>query len=238
MKIALIGYGKMGKIIERIALSRDHSISYKIDIDNPDDLKLLSPSNTDAAIEFSHPGAAYENIRACLLQHVPVISGTTGWISKKPEIEKLCMEMKGTFFYASNFSVGVNVFFRISEIVAGIMDNHPGYNLGITEIHHTEKKDAPSGTAITLAEKMIPHIKAKQKWISGQAGSDSEIPIESVREGKVPGTHIVTWKSEHDAIEIKHEAFSREGFAEGAVKVAEWIRGKQGVLGMHDFLKI
>jgi 4-hydroxy-tetrahydrodipicolinate reductase len=238
MKIALIGYGKMGHIIEEIARERGHEISHKIDIGNLDDLNLLTPPNTDAAIEFTHPGAAYENIKSCLLQGIPVLSGTTGWLARKNEIEELCIRKNGTFFYASNYSIGVNLFFRINEIIAGIMNSYPAYDAGITEIHHNEKKDAPSGTAITLAEGIISNLDRKDGWVSGETNETSKIPVESIREGKVPGTHIIKYHSAADLIELKHEAFSRKGFALGAVMVAEWIRGKNGVLSMKDFLKI
>ncbi len=238
MNIALIGYGKMGKIIEKFALARGHKISFRIDIDNNSELDKVNPANTDVAIEFTYPGAAYENIKRCILQKVPVISGTTGWLDKRSEIEALCAENKGTFFYASNFSVGVNLFFRVNEIVAGIMNHYPDYGVGITEIHHTEKKDAPSGTAITLAEKILAHLDSKKGWIKGTSDDSTQIPVESIREGNVPGTHIIRYRSTTDQIELKHEAFSREGFASGAVAVAEWIKGKQGILGMKDFLVI
>ncbi len=238
MNIALIGYGKMGKIIEKIALARNHNITFRIDIDNVDDLRKVNPSNTDVAIEFSHPKAAYENIKNCILQKVVVISGTTGWLDKKNEIDLLCKEMGGTFFHASNFSIGVNIFFRVNEMVAGIMNNYPDYGISILEIHHNEKKDAPSGTAITLADKIIPHLDTKKNWVAGPTEKVESIPVESIREGKVPGTHIIRYGSTTDQIELKHEAFSREGFATGAVAVAEWIKGRHGVLGMNDFLAI
>ena len=238
MNIALIGYGKMGKIIERIALSRGHNISFRIDIDNQSELKDLNPGNTDAAIEFTHPGAAFENIKTCLEHRVKVISGTTGWLDRKPDIEKICKDNNGTFFHASNFSIGVNIFFRINEIIAGIMTNYTEYAVDITEIHHMEKKDAPSGTAIILAEKIIPFLKSKNGWISGTSGDDSKIPVGSIREGKVPGTHITRYKSETDEIVLKHEAYSREGFATGAIAVAEWIKDRTGLLEMKDFLSI
>ena len=228
----------MGKIIERIALSRGHEISFRIDIDNQSDLKSLDPSNTDVAIEFSHPAAAFGNIKACLENHVKVISGTTAWLDRKPEIEKICRDSDGTFLHASNFSIGVNIFFRINEIMATIMNEHPEYAIDITEIHHTEKKDAPSGTAITLAERILPHLKNRNGWVGGETGDDSKIPVGSIREGKVPGTHITRYKSNDDEIVLKHEAYSREGFATGAVAVAEWIKDRTGILEMKDFLSI
>jgi 4-hydroxy-tetrahydrodipicolinate reductase len=238
MKIALIGYGKMGHIIEDTARERGHEISHRIDIGNENDLKLLRPVNTDVAIEFTHPGSAFDNIKSCILQKVPVLSGTTGWLAKKNEIDKLCIDNNGTFFYASNYSIGVNIFFRINEVLARIMNSYPVYDVGITEIHHTEKKDAPSGTAITLAEGIILNLGRKDGWVSGETNVSSKIPVESIREGKVPGTHIIKYHSDADVIELKHEAFSRKGFALGAVMVAEWINGKTGVLSMKDFLSI
>ena len=238
MKISLIGYGKMGKAIEEIALARGHKISFRVDVDNENDLARLSPENTEVAIEFTHPAAAYKNIEACILQRVPVISGTTGWLDKKSGIETLCLRQGGTFFHASNFSIGVNIFFRINEIVAGIMKNYPSYVIGVTEIHHTEKKDAPSGTAISLAEGIISKREELKRWTLDESGDSSSIRIEAIREGKVPGTHIIRYQSGEDKIELKHEAFSRKGFAVGAVMVAEWIKGKSGVLSMKDFLDI
>jgi 4-hydroxy-tetrahydrodipicolinate reductase len=201
-------------------------------------MKNLGPSNTDVAIEFTHPGAAFDNIKSCLLRKVAVISGTTGWLARKNEIDKLCIEQNGAFFYASNFSIGVNILFRINEIMAGIMNDYPAYDVTIKEIHHTEKKDAPSGTAITLAEGILSKLRRKAGWAGGYTPEATKIPIESIREGKVPGTHFIQYRSDADEIVLKHEAFSRKGFAIGAVYVAEWIRGKTGVLGMKDFLKI
>ena len=237
MKLALIGYGKMGKIVEEVGLARGHQISWRIDIDNWNDIKKLSPANTDAAIEFSHPDGAFENIKSCLLQKVAVVSGTTGWLNNKSEIEKLCTDLQGAFFYASNFSLGVNIVFRVNEYLARIMDNFPDYKVDITEIHHTEKKDAPSGTAISLAEGIVANLKRKDGWAGKDSGDPSRIKIESLREGKVPGTHYVRYQSEADEIELKHEAFGRKGFAIGAVMVAEWIKGKKGIFTMKDFLK-
>lgn len=237
MKLALIGYGKMGKIVEEVALDRGHKISWRIDIDNWNEIKKLSPANTDAAVEFSHPEAAFENIRSCLIQKIAVVSGTTGWLNKKSEIEKLCTDLKGAFFYASNYSLGVNIVFRVNEFLARIMDNFPDYKAEITEIHHTEKKDAPSGTAISLADGIIANSERKNGWTGDDSGDPSKIKIESLREGKVPGTHYVRYRSAADEIELKHEAFGRKGFAIGAVMAAEWIAGKSGVFTMKDFLK-
>jgi 4-hydroxy-tetrahydrodipicolinate reductase len=238
MKLALIGYGKMGKIIEEAALARGHAISFRIDIDNLNDINKLDPANTDVAIEFSQPGAAFNNILACFRKKVAVISGTTGWLDKKAEIEKSCLELNGTFFYASNYSIGVNILFRVNEFLARIMDRYPAYEIGITEIHHTEKKDAPSGTAISLAEGILANLKRKNGWSGDEKENPSKINIRSLREGKVPGTHSIKYRSDSDEIELKHEAFDRKGFAIGAVMVAEWISGKRGVFSMKDFLDL
>lgn len=237
MKILLLGYGKMGKTIEPIALSRSHQIAGRIDQNNHSDLKQYSGSNTDVAIEFSQPDAAYDNISYCLLNGIPVVSGTTGWLEHKTAIEQLCHERNGSFFYSSNFSIGVNLFFKLNQQLAKLMDGTGGYDLSMEETHHTEKKDEPSGTAITLAEGIITNSTKKEKWELNGKNDDRSIPIYSKREGKVPGTHIIKYTSPIDDIEIKHTAHSREGFAKGAVMVAEWIVGKKGVLGMEDFLK-
>lgn len=242
MNILLLGYGKMGKAIEQMAQERGHHIVEKIDLHNEEALQTLDPGHVDAAIEFSQPAAAAGNIRHCLKQGIPVISGTTGWLQEKPAIEDYCIETNGTFFYASNFSIGVNIFFKLNQYLAGIMKQYPDYEPFIEEIHHTEKKDAPSGTAITLAEGMLKELKQKFEW-ELQEGDHTyqdtgKLPIKSVREGQVPGTHTITYSSEIDDIEIKHTAHSRKGFALGAVLVAEWIQNKKGILNMDDFIKL
>lgn len=234
MKILLLGYGKMGKIIERIALERGHEIAGRITSSNRHELDRIQ---ADVAIEFSNPEAAFDNIRHCLAHHIPVVCGTTGWLDKKPEIEKLTASCNGAFFYASNFSVGVNIFFRLNEYLAHMMNAHNQYDVHIDEIHHTEKKDAPSGTAITLAQGIVKNINRLTKWVSGSSAERTELPISSFRIDQVPGTHHVKYASGIDDIEIRHTAHSREGFALGAVQVAEWIPGKKGVLGMEDFLQ-
>lgn len=242
MNILLLGYGKMGRTIEQLAQERGHYIIEKIDLYNAENLQQLDTGSVDVAIEFSQPDAAVQNIRYCLAHGIPVISGTTGWLKDKPAIEDYCIEMNGAFFYASNFSIGVNIFFKLNQLLAGILKNHPAYEPWIEEIHHTEKKDAPSGTAITLAEGILKELKQKSAWELQTNDEDysntGKLPIKSVREGQIPGTHIVTYSSEIDDIEIKHTAHSRKGFALGAVLVAEWIRNKKGVLTMHDFLKL
>jgi 4-hydroxy-tetrahydrodipicolinate reductase len=233
MKIVLLGYGKMGRIIERVALDRGHQISARIDIDNAADFELASG---DVAIEFSHPDAAFENVRKCIERQMPVVCGTTGWLHRKPEIEELCSEYNGTFFYASNYSLGVNIFFKMNEYLARLMNNLPDYDVLLDEIHHAEKRDSPSGTAITLAEGILSHINRKKSWVNEKPTNEQELFIGSFRIDQVPGTHVVKYESAIDDIEIKHIAHSREGFAKGAVKVAEWIKDKKGVFGMDDFL--
>jgi len=234
MKILLVGYGKMGKVIEGIALKRGHTIAGRIDIDNQDELLT---ADADVAIEFSHPDAAFENVKKCLQLGFPTVCGTTGWLSKKSEIEQLCAEKEGTFFYASNYSPGVNIFFKVNEYLAKMMNAFGTYDVRMDEIHHTQKKDAPSGTAITLAERILSQLQRKKKWVDTDNDKSDEIVIKSFRIDDVPGTHVVSYESAIDNIELKHTAHSREGFALGAVMVAEWLPGRKGVLTMDDFLK-
>ena len=238
MRIALLGYGKMGQTIEKIAIERGHTISHAINIDNVEEIAKVSAATTDVAIEFTEPTSAVSNIKHCLNNGVPIVCGTTGWLDKLPEVKSLCQENNGSFFYASNYSIGVNIFFRLNEILAGMMNDFQEYEVEMEEIHHIHKKDAPSGTAITLAEGILSHLKKKQNWELDAKSNSEALPIYSKREGEVPGTHIVTYRSEVDDIEIKHTAHSRQGFALGAVKVAEWLPGKKGILGMNDFLKL
>lgn len=238
MRILILGYGKMGKTIEQIAIRRGHSIPFKIDVNNRQDLLKINSENVDVAIEFSSPESAVENIRFCLENGIPIVSGTTGWLEKKPDIERLCREKNGAFFYASNYSVGVNLFFHLNKILAKIMNGYREYNVSMEEIHHTEKKDAPSGTAITLAEGILNHLDKKSRWINEDSSSPEELSIISKRIDKVPGTHTVTYNSDVDSIEIKHTAHTREGFAEGSVVAAEWLVGKNGIFGMDDMLKV
>lgn len=238
MRIALLGYGRMGHTIEKIALERGHTLSHAINIDNQHDLALVTAASSDVAIEFSEPGSAFGNITHCLKNGVPVVVGTTGWLEKLPQVEELCRQQNGTFFYASNFSIGVNIFFRLNEILAGMMKNFPEYTPEMEEIHHIHKKDAPSGTAITLAEGLLSRLESKKSWVLGKSTGPETLPIFAKREGEVPGTHSVTYKCGIDEIEIKHAAHSRHGFALGAVKVAEWIKDKKGILNMQDFIKL
>jgi 4-hydroxy-tetrahydrodipicolinate reductase len=234
MKIILLGYGKMGKIIERIALKRGHEITARIDIDNQYD---LAAAKGDVAIEFSHPDAAYENLRKILEKNIPVVCGTTGWLDRKKEIDSICRGLDGTFFYASNYSLGVNIFFKLNEYLAKVMQRFDEYNVELDEIHHTQKKDSPSGTAITLAEGILQNVSRKTRWVNEATEEPDDLLIKSFRIADVPGTHVVKYNSAVDDLEIKHTAHSREGFATGAVLVAEWIRHKKGVLSMDDFLK-
>jgi len=238
MKILILGYGKMGKTIERIALNRNHTVPYKIDLNNQDTLQAVTKEDVDVAIEFSSPESACQNIRTCLEKGIPVVSGTTGWLNRKNEIEQLAKETGGGFFYASNYSVGVNLFFHLNKILARIMNNFPEYTPTMEEIHHTEKKDAPSGTAITLAEGILDNLNRKKSWVNADTSNSDELAIISKRIADVPGTHIIDYSGKIDSIEIKHTAHSREGFAEGAVVAAEWLQGKSGVFGMDDMLKI
>lgn len=234
MKILLLGYGKMGKAVEKIALERGHEIAGRIDESNQNELHGIK---ADVAIEFSQPEAAYKNVRFCLENNIPVACGTTGWLDKKPEVEKLTKACNGAFFYASNFSVGVNIFFRLNEYLAKMMQRFPQYDVAIDEVHHTEKKDAPSGTAITLAEGIIRRSGVKKNWVKKETQNPNDLLITSFRIDQVPGTHLVKYSSAIDDIEIRHIAHSREGFARGAILVAEWLPGKKGVLGMEDFLQ-
>lgn len=230
MKIALFGYGKMGKMIEQLALDRGHQIVAKVDIDTTE----IDFANIDVAIDFSMPDAAFGNISSCIENKVPIISGTTGWLDNYDNAITLCEEKKGAFIYASNFSLGVNVFFELNAYLGRMMKNLNQYQVGMEEIHHTQKLDAPSGTAITLAEGIIANTNY-QNWKLGES-SENEISINSKREGSVPGTHSVEYTSEVDSIEIKHTAHNREGFALGAVIAAEWLHGKTGVFTMKDVL--
>ena len=231
MKIALLGYGKMGKTIEQIALQRGHEIVLKIDENSADYNITLA----DVAIDFSIPAAAFKNISNCLHNNVPVISGTTGWLDKLPEAIELCKQKNGAFISASNFSLGVNIFFELNAHLAKMMRNLEQYSISIEEIHHTKKLDAPSGTAITLAEGIIENSD-KESWALNVTTNENVIPITAKRIDEVPGTHTVAYKSEVDTLEIKHTAHSRDGFALGAVIAAEWLVGKTGVFTMKDVL--
>jgi len=232
MKIALFGYGKMGKMIEQIALVRNHTIVAKIDIDTTE----IDFSQMDVAIDFSQPSAAFGNIQQCLEHNVPIICGTTGWLKDFDKAVNLCEEKEGAFIYASNYSLGVNIFFELNTYLAKMMQNLKQYHVSLEEIHHTQKLDAPSGTAITLAEGIIENTDYRG-WKLDIAG-EGEIAITAKRIDEVPGTHTITYSSNVDDIEIKHTAHNREGFALGAVVAAEWIIGKKGVFTMKDVLNL
>ena len=235
MKITLIGYGKMGKTIEQIALERGHQISHIIDVSNAKDLHQIKKGDTEVAIEFTQPESAFENVKYCTQNQIPIVCGTTGWLEKRSIIEQICQERESAFFYASNYSIGVNIFFKINQILAKMMNQYPQYNINIEEIHHTEKKDAPSGTAITLAEGIINEVSRKTGWKLNE-NIENQVNITALRQPNVAGTHTVSYQSDIDSIEIKHTAHSRQGFALGAVLAAEWLRDKKGVFGMSDLL--
>lgn len=236
MKILLLGYGKMGKTIERIALERGHTIVGRIDVSNRAEMENLNARDVDVAIEFSAPESAYDNITYCLKKGWAIVSGTTGWLEHRPEIEALCKTQNGAFFYASNYSIGVNLFFRLNRQLARLMEGH-GYQASMTEIHHIHKLDAPSGTAITLAEGIAAETELVSGWRLAPQDEEGYITITAKREGEVPGTHVVRYESEVDTIEITHAAHNRNGFALGAVVVAEWLNGREGVFGMDDMLR-
>ena len=233
MKIALLGYGKMGKVIERIALERGHEIVLKKDEFNTYD----GLSSADVAIDFSVPSAAVSNISSCFNNNVPVVSGTTGWLEHFDEMIALCNEKQGGFISSSNFSLGVNIFFELNEYLAKIMSQFDSYKVSMEEIHHTQKLDAPSGTAISLAKGVIENSNYAN-WTLDEAKNNNEIHIEAKRIGDVPGTHTVTYDSIVDSIELKHTAHNREGFALGAVIAAEWLAGKTGIYSMKDVLNL
>ena len=227
----------MGREIEKIALGRGHEIAGKIDLNNQQELDTLPSSAVDVVIEFSTPESAASNIKKCILKGWPVVSGTTGWLAHKKEIEDLCQENQGAFFYASNYSIGVNLFFKLNTYLARLMKGHQ-YAVDMTEIHHIHKKDAPSGTAITLAEGIQAGDSSYQGWTLTPEKQENHVPITSEREGEVPGTHIIRYNSSVDTIEISHTAHGRQGFALGAVVAAEWLIGKKGTFGMDDLLKL
>ena len=234
MKIALIGYGKMGKTIEQIARQRGHQIVSIIDINNTADFDSEAFRSADVAIEFTTPTTALGNYMRCFEANVPVVSGTTGWLAHLDEVKAKCEQEGKTFFYASNFSVGVNIFFALNRYLAKIMNGFPAYDVRMTEVHHIHKLDAPSGTAITLAEGIIDNVKRKERWTLETAEQPTDLPIHAIREGEVPGIHEIIYESDADTISIKHDAKSRAGFALGAVIAAEFTAGKKGFLGMSD----
>ncbi|MDR2776025.1 MAG: 4-hydroxy-tetrahydrodipicolinate reductase [Tannerella sp.] len=245
MKIALIGYGKMGRIIEQIAQKRGHVIVSKIDVDNTADFDSAAFRSADVAIEFTTPSTAFDNYQKCFAAGMPVVSGTTGWTSRLGEIKKQCEDEGRTFFYASNFSIGVNIFCAVNRYLAKLMNSFPSYDVNMTEVHHIHKLDAPSGTGITLADDIIKEIIRKKQWRlagEGEKPFDTENPgtlvIHAIREGETPGIHEIRYESEVDSITIKHDAKSRAGFALGVVMAAEFTAGKKGFLGMEELLKL
>lgn len=238
MKIALIGYGKMGHMIEEIARQRGHQVVLKINIDNVEDLNKENLSKADVAIEFTGPDSAFDNVKQCLEFGIPVVTGSTGWNQKLVEAKAICTEKNGAFLHASNFSIGVNIFFQVNKLLAKLMASQPDYDVSLKEIHHTEKKDAPSGTAVTLAEQVLQHIDRKTTWVNNVASSKEQLSIISERVDPAPGTHYIKYTSEVDDIEIIHTAHSRKGFALGAVIAAEFIAGKKGVFTMDDVLHL
>ncbi len=236
LKIALVGYGKMGKMIEQMAIERGHTIVAKIDeqsgIGEWDALK-----EADVAIEFTRPDSAVSNIRKCFDRNVPVVVGTTGWYEALPEMKDLCASSGQSLFTASNFSIGVNLFFYINSMLAKAMEQMPEYNVRIEEVHHTQKLDAPSGTAITIAEGILAELSRKTKWsLSPDSRSEADLQIDAIRKDEVPGTHTVTYSSAIDDIEIRHTAHNRSGFAIGAVIAAEWLHDKKGYHSMNDII--
>ncbi len=237
MKTAIIGYGKMGREIEKILLERGHEVALIIDQENQHELNASHLQGIDVALEFTTPATAYENLKRCIACHIPVVSGTTGWTSRLEELERYCKEEGSALFYASNFSLGVNLLFRLNRQLARLMNRFGQYEVTIEEVHHTQKKDAPSGTAITLAEGIIKEMERKTGWVNQSEAEENKIAITSVREGMIPGIHTVTFESKDDTLQLRHEIKHRRTLAEGAVVAAEFLCGKQGVYTMEDLLK-
>lgn len=236
MRLLLLGYGKMGKAIEQVAIQRGHHIMHKLDSSAA--LATIDPKTIDVALEFTQPEAAYNNIYQCLTKGIPVLSGTTGWLDKKEVLDKYCQARQGTFFYASNFSIGMNIVFKVNALLAKLMDHHPAYKVEVEEVHHVEKKDAPSGTALTLAAGIVQNMRRKQQWALAPVQQEDTLAIVAKRAEDVAGTHKVTYATSMDTLTLQHTAHSRTSFALGAVLVAEWLQDKQGILGMEDFLKL
>lgn len=235
MKIAIIGYGKMGKTIEGL-IEGKHDIVLRINSQNAPEMTTENLQKADVAIEFSTPDAAFNNILKCFEANIPIVVGTTAWLDRLEEITQLCEQQNQALFYASNFSIGVNLFFELNRKLAKMMADYPNYHLQIDEIHHTQKLDAPSGTAITLAEGIMEVDASKKKWVNRSIEEEGTIDIVSHRKEDVKGTHVITYSSDIDTIEIKHTAHTRAGFALGAIKAAEWLVGKKGVFTMRDYL--
>ncbi|QMU27989.1 4-hydroxy-tetrahydrodipicolinate reductase [Adhaeribacter radiodurans] len=238
MRILLIGYGKMGHTIEHIATQRGHEIVGIIDVTNTHTLNQYNGTNVDAAIEFTHPESAFKNVYYCLNNKIPVVCGSTGWLEHLGEAKAICETKNGAFFYASNYSIGVNLFFHFNEYLASKMQAYPDFKVSVKEVHHTQKVDKPSGTAITTVDGILTQYRDKQGWILAPEEATNKITISSERIGNVVGTHVVRYQSENDTIELMHDAHSRTGFAEGAVMAAEWLQNKKGVFGMKDMLNL
>ncbi|MEJ7740807.1 MAG: dihydrodipicolinate reductase C-terminal domain-containing protein [Chitinophagaceae bacterium] len=238
MKIALIGYGKMGKAIEEIAVKMGHEVILKIDVDNTSDLNAGNLSLADAAIEFTGPHSAYANVMKCLEYNIPVVCGSTGWLDKWDDVKIFCEKQGGSLVYSSNYSIGVNIFFEINKRLAELMTAHASYRLTIEEIHHTQKKDAPSGTAVSLAEQILERIPQKIRWVNHLSDQPEDLEIISRRIDPAPGTHTIRYSSDIDDIKIVHTAHNRTGFATGAVLAAEFGRGKKGIFNMKEVLGI
>ncbi len=237
MRVAIIGYGKMGHEIEQVLLDRGHSVALIIDQDNAHDLCAEKLAGVDVAIEFTTPGTAYTNVRTCIECGTPVVSGTTGWNDHLAELQELCREKGSSMIWSSNYSLGVNITFRVNRYLAELMNRFDSYNVAIEEIHHTQKKDAPSGTAISLANDILSRVERKQKWVNEVTDEEDAIAITSLREGTVPGTHTVTYLSEDDKIELKHTLFSRRALALGAVVAAEFVAPRKGVFTIDDLFE-
>lgn len=237
MKVAIIGYGKMGHEIEQVLLQRGHTVALIIDQNNAGDLNAENLADIDVAIEFTTPDTAYTNVRTCIECGTPVVSGTTGWHDRLEELQALCREKDSTMIWSSNYSLGVNITFRINRYLAELMNRFDAYNVSMEEIHHTQKKDAPSGTAISLANDILERVERKDKWVNEPTTDANAIEITSLREGTVPGTHTVTYTSEDDKIEIKHTLFSRRALALGAVVAAEFVAPRKGVFTIDDLFE-
>jgi 4-hydroxy-tetrahydrodipicolinate reductase len=238
MNIAIIGYGKMGREVEIAAQARGHDIACIFDKDNLAEMTAENLSGADVAIEFTTPETAFANITACFNSGIPVVCGTTGWTERLPEIEQMCKKQDQTFFYASNFSIGVNIMFILNRWLAGVMNRFPDYSVQLSEVHHIHKKDSPSGTAITLAQDILKKIDRKTNWKNESVNDPATLAIISERRGEVPGTHVVEYKSPLEILEISHQALNRSVFASGAILAAEYIKGKKGIFKMDDLLQI
>jgi 4-hydroxy-tetrahydrodipicolinate reductase len=236
MRIAIIGYGKMGKMVEEVAVQRGHEVVLKINIENTEDFTKDNCAKADVAIEFTGPSSAYEDVKQCIEYNVPVVSGSTGWNDRLPEIKEYCKQKNGSFLHTSNFSIGVNIFFEVNKLMAKLMAAHPEYEVMVKEVHHTAKLDAPSGTAVTLAEQILANLPRKKSWVNNPTENENELSIISERIDPAPGTHFVKYSSEIDDLEIIHTAHNRKGFALGAVLAAEYIHDKKGIFSMQEVL--